>query len=38
MMKKFLSLLLIAALLTGLMSGCTKAIDNSAYVPPATPS
>ena len=33
MMKKCLSLLLIAALLMGLMSGCTKAIDNSAYVP-----
>ena len=33
MMKKFLSLLLMAALLMGLMSGCTKAIDNSGYVP-----
>ena len=33
MMKKLLSLLLALSLLAGLMSGCTKAIDNSGYIP-----
>lgn len=33
MMKKILSFLLALSLLTGMLSGCTKAIDNSAYVP-----
>ncbi len=32
-MRKFLSLLLCLALGAGMMSGCTKKIDNSAYVP-----
>ena len=32
-MKKFLSLLLSFALLAGMMSGCSNAIDNSGYVP-----
>nr|MBQ8244400.1 hypothetical protein [Oscillospiraceae bacterium] len=32
-MKKLLSLLLSLVLLTGLFSGCTRKIDNSAYVP-----
>lgn len=32
-MKKYLSLLLILAMLAGTMSGCTNAIDNSGYVP-----
>lgn len=33
MMKKILSFLLALSLLMGMLSGCTKAIDNSAYVP-----
>ena len=33
MMKKILSLLLALSLLMAMLSGCTKAIDNSAYVP-----
>ncbi len=32
-MKKILSLLLCLGLMAGAMSGCTKKIDNSAYVP-----
>ena len=32
-MKKFLSLLLSFALLAGMLSGCSNAIDNSGYVP-----
>ena len=32
-MKKILALLLVLALAGGTMSGCTKAIDNSGYVP-----
>ena len=32
-MRKFLSLLLVLAMLAGICSGCTKKIDNSGYVP-----
>lgn len=32
-MKKFLSLILSLAMLAGMLSGCTNAIDNSGYVP-----
>lgn len=32
-MKKLISMLLILAMLAGILSGCTNAIDNSGYVP-----
>ena len=32
-MRKFLSLLLALALAAGMFSGCTRAIDNSGYIP-----